>query len=287
MALVNHAKQQIHAKLVMFGPAGSGKRTSLSYIYRKLKAEYRGVMKTMNIQNDKMVFFDFFPGSKSENADYAIHYHLYTVTGSDVASSSWKMLLKGADGVMFVIDSDPEKMAETRESVGLLVDLLAGQGMSLQATPLVLQCNKRDIASAVSIEGLREFVSAGSVPVTGSVATSGEGVLEALFALVRMVQNHLGREGVDLIRESEQVVNELEMGEDELATSPEADTPFASATTSIALSPEEKLVASCSVDMGGEVLPVPGGFRIPLVIRSDNSYKRVNVTVAISIDQEQ
>lgn len=287
MALVNHSKRQIHAKLVMFGPAGSGKRTSLSYIYRKLKSEYRGVMRTMNIQNDKMVFFDFFPGSKSENAGYTIHYHLYTVTGPDVAASSWKMLLKAADGIMFVVDSDTEKMTENRDSVRLLDDLLAGQGTSLQATPLVFQCNKRDIASAVSIEALRESVSAGSVPVTGSIATSGEGVLEALFALVRMVQNHLGREGVDLIRESEQVVNELEMAEDETATSSEADTPFASAAASNYLSPEEKLSPSCSVDMGGDVVPVPGGLRIPLVIRSGSSRKRISVTVSFSFDQEQ
>jgi uncharacterized protein len=287
MALVNHAKREIHAKLVMFGPAGSGKRTSLSYIYRKLKSEYRGVMRTMNIQKDKMVFFDFFPGSRSENAGYAIHYHLYTVTGPDVADSSWKMLLKAADGVMFVIDSAPEKMTENRASLRLLDDLLAGQGVSLQTTPLVFQCNKRDIASAVSIEALREAVSAGSVPVTGSVATSGEGVIEALFALVRMVQTHLGREGVDLIRESEQVVDELEMDEDDTAIMSAADNSFAPASASFNLSPEGKLAASCSVDVGGDVVPVPGGIRIPLVIRSGNSSKRVSLTVSFSLDQEQ
>lgn len=286
MALVNHAKRQIHAKLVMFGPAGSGKKTSLSYIYRKLKPEFRGIMRTMNIQKDKMVFFDFFPGSRSENTGYEIRYHLYTLTGSDVAASSWKMLLKAADGIIFVADSDPEKLTDNRESAALLGELLAGVGLSLPGTPLVVQLNKRDSEGALPVDVLRAAVPAATGPVTTSVAVTGEGVVEALFTLMRGLQTQLGREGIDLIGETDQVVHELEPDK-EVTSVPAEDTTSAPVAPPDKSSTEGNPETSFAVQLGGDVGPVPGGIRIPLLVRSGSSQKIVSVTLSLSIDTEQ
>ena len=290
MALVNHTKHQINAKLVLFGPPCSGKKTSLSYIYRKLKPEHRGLMKTMNIQNDKMMFFDFLPGSKTEMRGYSIHYHLYTISGRDVAPSSWKMLLKGADGIIFVADSAAGQQAANREGARQLEEFLAAFGMSLQATPLVFQCNKRDLEGALSIEEMRSAISA-AAPVTGAVAITGEGVLEALFTLVRMVQAQLGKEGLDLKKETEQVVSEQELTGDDADSYSGYDTPLPPAGDSAALflsdnaddNPDSNLP---SVELAGDAIAYSGGLRVPLMVRCGDTRKKVTVHLSLSLETE-
>ena len=293
MALVNHTKHQINAKLVLFGPPCSGKKTSLSYIYRKLKPEHRGLMKTMNIQNDKMMFFDFLPGSKTEMRGYSIHYHLYTISGRDVAPSSWKMLLKGADGIIFVADSAAGQQAANREGARQLEEFLAAFGMSLQATPLVFQCNKRDLEGALAIEEMRSAISTAAAPVTGAVAITGEGVLEALFTLVRIVQAQLGKEGLDLKKETEQVVSDQELPEDDAIS-------YSGYDYDISLPPAEDSAAPClsdtaddnldgilpSVELAGDAIACSGGLRVPLIVRCGDTQKKVTVHLSLSLETE-
>ena len=291
MALVNHTKRQINAKLVIFGPPCSGKKTSLSYIYRKLKPEHRGMMKTMNIQNDRMMFFDFFPGSKTEMRGYSIHYHIYTISGQDIAPSSWKMLLKGADGVIFVADSAAEQQAANREGARQLGEFLAAFGMSLLATPLVFQFNKRDLDGALSIEEMRTAISTAAAPITGAVAITGEGVLEALFTLVRMVQAQLGKEGLDLKKETEQVVSEQELTGDDADSYSGYDTPLPPAGDSAALflsdnaddNPDSNLP---SVELAGDAIAYSGGLRVPLMVRCGDTQKKVTVHLSLSLETE-
>ena len=291
MALVNHTKRQINAKLVIYGPSWSGKKTSLSYIFRKLKPEHRGVMKSMNIQNDRMMFFDFFPGSKTEMRGYSIHYHLYTISGQDVAPSSWKMLLKGVDGIIFVADSAAGQQAANREGVRQLDEILVASGMSLGATPLVFQFNKRDLEGALSIEEMRNEIPTAAAPITGAVAVTGEGVLEALFTLIRMVQAQLGKEGLDFRKETEQVVNEQELSEEDTITGSGYDTRLPSVGDSadpcLSGTADDNPDNFCpTVEVAGNAVACAGGLRVPLMVRCGNTRKRMTVILSLSIETE-
>src|ERR1700690_2992535 len=109
MALINHAKREINTKLVFYGPGLSGKSTNLNYIYRKLKPEHRGKLKIMNIEKDRMLFFDFAPVGQGKVGTYNVRFHIYSIIGESTSGAAWKMVLKGADGVVFVADSAPER----------------------------------------------------------------------------------------------------------------------------------------------------------------------------------
>lgn len=279
MPLVNHIKREIHAKLVLFGPAGSGKKTSLSYIYRKLKPECRGMMRTMSLQNDRMVFFDFLPGSKSGEG-YAIQYHLYTITGANVADSSWRMVLKGADGILFVADSDPERKLLNSENSRQLSDMLAASGISLQGMPLVVQGNKRDLADAVPLDDLFSDLTFASVPVTGATAITGAGVLESLFALIKTVQARLAQEGLDLKQDAKQVIEEQpEEHDTPLVLDEPADGPDA-------ISEQPVAMAKPFVELAGDPVPFPGGLRLPVLVGVGNAGRRMNISVTLSFDEE-
>ena len=149
MALINKIKREINAKLIYFGPGLSGKTTNLNHIYSKLKPEFRGKLKLMNIQNDKMLFFDFTPPGDGKMNGYNVRLHIYTIKEGGNAVPPWKMVLKGADGVVFVADSSPERMAANQESLQSLGKYLAAHGQSLADIPLVFAYNKRDRVDAV------------------------------------------------------------------------------------------------------------------------------------------
>ncbi len=131
MALVNHAKGEINAKLVLYGPGLAGKSTNLNFIYRKLKPEHRGKLKAMNIEKERMLFVDFSPTGQGKVGAYNVRFHIYTITGESANSTAWKMVLKGVDGVVFVADSSPDRLGANLESLGALRKTMDGYGLNL------------------------------------------------------------------------------------------------------------------------------------------------------------
>jgi signal recognition particle receptor subunit beta len=305
MALVNHAKREINAKIVYFGPGLSGKTTNLNFIYRKLKPEHRGKLKSMNIQKDRMLFFDFAPPGQGSVEGYDVRFHIYSLTGEVTNSAAWKMVLKGADGVVFVADSAPERMAANRESLKTLEQIMNGYGRNLADLPGVLQCNKRDQPTALPLAEMQSL-NPGRYPVMPAIADKGEGVLDSLFSLVKMVLKKLRESGLDLAKETEQLTalaaiapagrEEEPVGSESALHAAAAEPPFAAdsgeaeaigaAASAVQIAPasgEEPVLA-----LAGDPQPLPGGrLRLPLRIRYGKREKEVAVTVSISVELDE
>src|SRR5512137_12197 len=124
MALVNHAKHEINAKIVYYGHEGAGKRASLQYIYDRIRPALRGELKTLPTGGDSLLFFDFSPFEKPVFGGYRLRFHVYSLTGMVSNPAAWKMTLKGADGLVIVADAAPENLPAARESILLLRDSL-------------------------------------------------------------------------------------------------------------------------------------------------------------------
>jgi signal recognition particle receptor subunit beta len=191
MALVNDIKKEIHAKIVFFGPGGGGKTTNLEFIYSKLKPEYRGKFKFMNTPSGRIVFFDFMRPELAGIKDFSIRFHIYTVPGDVADVAIWKNVLKGADGVVFVADLEPARILENLRSLESLKEILRGYGTALEETPCLIQCNKKDVADASSIEQIQSLLDTADFRMVPASARSGEGVLPTLSEMVKMVLQKL------------------------------------------------------------------------------------------------
>src|SRR6266568_752011 len=196
MAVVNEMKREINAKIVYFGPVASGKTTSLNYIYRKLKTEYRSQIKTMTRQKDRLLFFDFMPPAQGGAGGYNVRFHIYTMAGESLTQASWKTLLKGVDGIVFVADSTPGQQSANRESLAVLQQHLADYGTVLRDVSCIVQCNKQDMPAAVPPEEINALFDGERLPVLASSASKGEGVLEGLYHVVKMILKRLREEGL-------------------------------------------------------------------------------------------
>jgi len=195
MALVNDAKKEINAKIVYLGPRGAGKATALHYIYSRLKPDCRSELKCMAAGEHQMLFFDFsYPLSRRSDG-YTFRFHIYTLTTGSEATPPWKMLLKGADGVVLLADSAKERMYGNLESCVLLSDALGHYGLQPEDITLSLQCNKRDLSSAVPVDIIKNELlpdfAAEPLPV---IAVSGDGLLEGLNSTIRGIMQKLGEE---------------------------------------------------------------------------------------------
>ncbi|HLO24645.1 MAG TPA: ADP-ribosylation factor-like protein [Geobacteraceae bacterium] len=294
MALVNHAKKEINAKIVYVGPESAGKSTNLHHIFGKLKEAFRGAFKSMNLQNDRMLFFDFIPSGQGTLNGYTIRFHIYTVTGKDTRPSSWKMVLKGVDGVVFVADSDPARGAANVESLRMLTSCLGAFGKSLADIPCVIQCNKRDLPGAVPLEELGRALNPGGLAVIPAVARGGEGVLESIFNVVKMVMKNLRAGGLDVDRQAEQLqrtamaaapVHHEEPSFEEAGWA-EAERPIqgeiGAVPEELPATGEEPVVA-----FAGKPEIIQGGhLHLPLSIRYDGKEKRFALDISLLQDHD-
>ena len=191
MALINYVNKEINAKIVYYGPGLSGKTTNIQYIYQKLRPEHRGRLITLPTQTDRTLFFDFLPVEIPNVKGFTTRFHLYTVPGQVFYNATRKMVLKGADGVVFVADSQKEKYKDNIESLRNLEDNLREYGKSIDTLPLVIQFNKRDLSEISKPEELNKGLNAKGYPHFEAIATQGKGVMETLSAISKMVLKHL------------------------------------------------------------------------------------------------
>ena len=195
MSFINHMAREINCKVVYYGPGLCGKTTNLQHIYDKTVPQAKGKMISLATETERTLFFDFLPLSLGEIRGFKTRFHLYTVPGQVFYDASRKLILKGVDGVIFVADSQLERLEANEESVENLRTNLAEQGYSLEKIPYVIQYNKRDLPNAVSVEELRPVINPMNVPDYEAVARSGVGVFDTLKAVSKLVLTELKRGG--------------------------------------------------------------------------------------------
>src|SRR5512134_3220406 len=159
MSLINYASREINCKLVYYGPGLGGKTTNLEYIYEKVAPASKGKMISLATETERTLFFDFLPVDLGTIRGFKTRFHLYTVPGQVYYNASRKLILKGVDGVVFVGDSQMERMEANIESMQNLRTNLAEQGYDLDKLPYVVQYNKRDLPNATTMDQLEETLN--------------------------------------------------------------------------------------------------------------------------------
>ena len=196
MSLVNHSTKEITAKIVYYGPGRCGKTTNLQYVFSRLPEERRGKIVSLATEKDRTLFFDFLPLDVGPISGFQTRFQLYTVPGQVYYNATRRLVLQGADGVVFVADSQRSLMDENRESLDNLRDNLSSWGMTLEELPLVFQFNKRDLPDIALPNEIARLLDVGSRPAFEGVAVQGRGVLDTLRAIGFMVMQRLA--GVEI-----------------------------------------------------------------------------------------
>jgi mutual gliding-motility protein MglA len=193
MAFINHSAKEINCKLVYYGPGLCGKTTNLQYIYNKTNPDLKGKMISLATETDRTLYFDFLPLNLGTIHGFKVRFQLYTVPGQVFYNASRKLILKGADGVVFVADSQDARYEANIESMVNLRENLEENNLKLESIPYVLQLNKRDLPNVTPVEELTAALRFKGEPVFESVATQGGGVFETLKSCAKQVLNKLGR----------------------------------------------------------------------------------------------
>ena len=191
MSFINYASREINCKIVYYGPGLCGKTTNLQYIYNKTAEGAKGKMISLATETERTLFFDFLPLELGEIRGFKTRFHHYTVPGQVFYDASRKLILKGVDGVVYVADSQEERMDANIESLDNLRNNLEEQGYDLDKLPYVVQYNKRDLANLVPVEELRRELNPTGVPDFEACAVTGEGVFETLKAVAKLVLTDL------------------------------------------------------------------------------------------------
>lgn len=191
MSFINYSSREINCKIVYYGPGLCGKTTNLQYIYNKTSPSAKGKMISLATETDRTLFFDFLPLSLGEIRGFKTRFHLYTVPGQVFYDSSRRLILKGVDGVVFVADSQVERMEANEESMDNLGDNLKEQGFDVEKIPLVMQWNKRDLPNVATPEELSERLNKLKRSEFMATATNGFGVFDTLKEVAKQVLQEL------------------------------------------------------------------------------------------------
>jgi len=187
MTFINYANKEIDCKIVYYGPGLGGKTTNLQYIYTKTAPEARGKMISLATEADRTLFFDFLPLDLGSVRGFTTRFHLYTVPGQVFYDASRKLILKGVDGVVFVADSQLERMEANIESIRNLEQNLIENGFELSQLPYALQFNKRDVPGVTPVDEMYRVLNYKREPTFEAVATTGVGVFDTLKAVAKLI----------------------------------------------------------------------------------------------------
>jgi signal recognition particle receptor subunit beta len=194
MVQINFANKEIQCKVVYYGPGMSGKTTNLEVVHDKAPNTSKGELTSIATEGDRTLFFDFMPLDLGNIAGIKTKFQLYTVPGQVYYNSTRKLVLQGVDGVVFVADSQAEKIEENIEAIENLKTNLKEYGRDLTSIPVVIQYNKRDLPTAMPIEELEKKINPMGCPTFEAVASTGEGVFPTLKALASLVLESINRE---------------------------------------------------------------------------------------------
>jgi signal recognition particle receptor subunit beta len=193
MSLVNYSTREITCKIVYYGPGRSGKTSNLQYVHAFVPDERKGPMVSLATETDRTLFFDFLPLDLGTISGFRTRMQLYTVPGQVYYNATRRLVLRGADGVVFVADSQPEQWDENIESLRNLHENLLEEEIDLKTFPMVLQYNKRDLPGVLPIAELDETLNFRNAPAFPAAAVSGEGVFDTLKSASKLVLQSLSR----------------------------------------------------------------------------------------------
>jgi hypothetical protein len=196
MPFINHTTKEINCKIVYYGCGMSGKTTNLQYIYDFTSDDTKGKLVNMSMENERTLFFDFLPLDAGIIGGFKTRLHLYSVPGQSFYEVSNQIILKGVDGIVFVLDSQRERLEANLESYENLKKNLEYQGYEITKIPLVLQFNKRDLSNIATVEELSDLLPIKKVlkekglnppPEIEAIANKGVGVFETLKEITKLV----------------------------------------------------------------------------------------------------
>lgn len=191
MSFINYTTREMNCKIVFYGPGLGGKTTNVQALYEQTQSDRKGQLVTLSTENERTLFFDFLPLSVGEVQGYKTRFHLYTVPGQSFYEVSRQFILKGVDGIVFVVDSQVEQMEANIQSLDQLKTALGRQGYDWERIPLVFQYNKRDLPNVVTIPELEATLNPTQRPYFEAVAARGEGVMETLQGISQAVIQEL------------------------------------------------------------------------------------------------
>lgn len=185
MSFINYSSREINCKIVYYGPGLGGKTTNLQYIYKKTNPEHKGKLISLATETERTLFFDFLPLALGDIRGFKVRFHLYTVPGQVFYDASRKLILKGVDGIVFVADSQIERMEANIESVENLRVNLQEQGYDLDKIPYSMQYNKRDLPNIAPLDEMNKVLNPRNVTWFEAVAPEGTGVFDTLKSVAK------------------------------------------------------------------------------------------------------
>lgn len=187
MSFINYNAKEIHCKVVYYGPSLGGKTTNIQWVYQKTAEDQKSKLIALNTDIERTLFFDFLPLNVGDIRGFKTRFHLYTVPGQVVYDASRKLILKGLDGVIFVADSQIERMDENIESLRNLEKNLEQQGYDIREIPLIMQYNKRDLPNVASLAEMRSALNPYNATEIEGCASEGKGVFESLKTVSKSI----------------------------------------------------------------------------------------------------
>lgn len=187
MVSINYATREVSCKIVYYGPGLSGKTTNLQYVHMKVPSNTKGKLISLATDADRTLYFDFLPINIGTINGFAAKFQLYTVPGQVYYNATRKLVLRGVDGLVFVADSQPDKMDENIESLNNLKENLAEYGYNLDEIPIVIQYNKQDLPNVLKADGMRPVLNTSGWPEFEASATEGFGVFDTLKCILKLV----------------------------------------------------------------------------------------------------
>ncbi len=187
MTFINYAAKEINCKIVYYGPGLGGKTSNLQHIFNKTAPERKGKMISLATEADRTLFFDFLPLDLGTIRGFTTRFHLYTVPGQVFYDASRKLILKGVDGVVFVADSQRERMEANVESIRNLEMNLKEHGFDLASIAYALQFNKRDLPNVMPVDEMYRMLNYKREPTFEGIATQGNGVFDTLKAVAKLI----------------------------------------------------------------------------------------------------
>ncbi len=191
MSFINYNAKEIHCKVVYYGPSLGGKTTNIQWVYQKTAEDQKTKLVAVNTDIERTLFFDFLPLDLGDIRGFKARLHLYTVPGQVVYDASRKLIMKGLDGVIFVADSQIERMDENLESLRNLERNLEQQGNDIREIPLIMQYNKRDLPNIASLAEMRSALNPYNAPEVEGCASEGKGVFDSLKTVSKSIINVL------------------------------------------------------------------------------------------------
>ncbi len=187
MSFINYSSREINCKIVYYGPGLCGKTTNLQYIYKRTNPNQKGKLISLATETERTLFFDFLPLALGDIKGFRVRFHLYTVPGQVFYAASRKLILKGVDGVVFVADSQIERLEANMESLEDLRINLAEQGCELEKLPFTIQYNKRDLPNVAPVDQMNTILNPNGIQYFEAVAMTGQGVFETLKSVAKQV----------------------------------------------------------------------------------------------------